>query len=130
MQTNENIKKLRLRLGLSPEGFAQLLGVDIDQVTRLESNNNLTIMDVYSVANATDVNPAWIAFGTNDDSYNGKYDACLRIYSKADRLVVMGILASNGYDVGQHKAAKTKTGKQFDFFVHAKLLESNADTSR
>ncbi len=54
----------------------------------------------------------------------------LKIHNQEDRLTVIGILAKNGYDVGQHKRQRTPTGKVLDYYVHAKLLEGNADTSK
>lgn len=46
-----------------------------------------------------------------------------------DRLTVIKILAKNGYDVGQNKRLKGK-GNSLDYFVHAKDLATNADTSK
>lgn len=46
-----------------------------------------------------------------------------------DRLTVIKILAKNGYDVGQNKRQKGK-GNSLDYFVHAKDLATNADTSK
>jgi len=57
------------------------------------------------------------------------YEIELKIYSREDRKTVMGILADNGYDVGQHKRQKTATGKGVDYFVHASLVSSNANTA-
>lgn len=58
-----------------------------------------------------------------------KYDIELKIYSREDRKTVMAILADNGYDVGQHKRSRTKTGKAVDYFIHATLNADNANTS-
>lgn len=138
MRVNENIKKLREQLGLSQEGFAQLLNGDSTQnntftaqtIAEMENDYDLPCSTIYRIAKAAGASVAWLVTGADGASYESRYDAVLRIYGKDDRLTVMGILAMNGYDVGQHKAARTKTGKQVDFFVHAKLKEDNADTSR
>ena len=61
---------------------------------------------------------------------NADYDFEMRIYNQEDRLTVIGILAKNGYDVGQHKRQRTSSGKAVDYYVHAKLMEGNADTSK
>lgn len=58
-----------------------------------------------------------------------KYEIELKIYGREDRKTVMGILADNGYDVGQHKRNRTKTGKGVDYYVHAALNTDNANTS-
>ena len=60
---------------------------------------------------------------------NTEYEIELRIYSREDRKLVMTILADNGYDVGQHKRQRSESGKSVDYYVHAKLLESNAVTA-
>lgn len=57
------------------------------------------------------------------------YDIELKIYGREDRKTVMAILADNGYDVGQHKRNRTKTGKGVDYYVHATLNADNANTS-
>lgn len=57
------------------------------------------------------------------------YEIELKIYGREDRKTVMAILADNGYDVGQHKRNRTKTGKGMDYFVHATLNSNNANTS-
>ena len=59
-----------------------------------------------------------------------QYDFEIRVRSMEDRLAVIGILAKNGYDVGQHKKQRTPTGKVVDYYVHAKLVDGNADTSK
>ena len=46
-----------------------------------------------------------------------------------ERLTVIKILAKNGDDVGQNKRPKGK-GRSLDYFVHAKDLATNADTSK
>ena len=57
------------------------------------------------------------------------YEIELKIYSREDRKTVMGILADNGYDVGQHKRQKTATGKSVDYYVHATMVNTNANTA-
>jgi len=57
------------------------------------------------------------------------YEIELKIYSREGRKTVMGILADNGYDVGQHKRQKTATGKGVDYYVHATMVASNANTA-
>ena len=58
------------------------------------------------------------------------YDFELRIRGQEDRILVIGILAKNGYDVGQHKRQRTPTGKIVDYYVHGKLVAENADTAK
>lgn len=59
-----------------------------------------------------------------------KYEIELKIFGREDRKTVMAILADNGYDVGQHKKSRTKTGKGVDYYIHAALNENNANTSK
>lgn len=40
------------------------------------------------------------------------------------------ILAKNGYEVGQNKRYPSPDSKTLSYYVHATLLEDNADTSR
>lgn len=63
------------------------------------------------------------------DEKESEYQIELKIYSREDRKTVMAILADNGYDVGQHKKNRTKTGKSIDYYVHATFNSNNVNTS-
>lgn len=54
----------------------------------------------------------------------------LKIYNQDERMTVAQILIKNGYDVGQHKKRRTETGKTLDYFLHVRMDEGNADTSK
>lgn len=131
MRVHENMKRLRERMALSQAAFAKLIGVEEADVIAIENGvKDIPVSLVYAVAEKAGATASWLMDGSESASYSGKYDAVLRIYNKQDRAQVAGILLMNGYDVGQHKAERTKTGKTMDYFIHAKLMEENADTSR
>lgn len=131
MGIRENIKRAREQMALSQAGLAKLIGSTEEHIRELEADaDDMRVSELCRIAEATHVSPAWLLSGDDDTAQNRGYDAVLRIYNRQDRATVTGILVMNGYDVGQHKAERTRTGKTVDYFIHAKLVESNAETSR
>ncbi len=131
MRVNENIKRAREKIAMSQAGLAKLIGATEERVVEIElEDQDLQVSELYRIADAVGVSPAWLLAGKEEASLDREYDAVLRIYNKQDRVTVSGILVMNGYDVGQHKLERTKTGKVMDYFIHAKLRDANADTSR
>lgn len=64
---NENIKKLRLELGLTMEEFGKNLGVTRSAISNIENGyRNLTEQMVLAICNVYNVNEQWLRNGTGD----------------------------------------------------------------
>ena len=131
-----NMREIRQREGLLKKEMAKKLGISESTYREWEKGKaDIRISTLEKVSQTFRLPP----FAIVDHLFQEKpekperekpYDFEMRIYSKEDRLAVIGILANNGYEVGQHKRQRTPTGKVLDYFVHAKLLDGNADTSK
>ena len=133
----DNLRRIREHMGLSQKEMAMRLMLSGSQYREWEKGRtDIRISKLENVAFRLKV-PKFALLEPNIELAEEKpkpmpkpYDFDMRIYSMEDRLTVIGILAKNGYDVGQHKRQRTPTGKVLDYYVHAKLLEGNADTSK
>ena len=133
----ENLKRIRESRGWPQKEMAVKLDMSASQYREWEKGrSDIRISKLEEVAHRLRVPPFALMepdFGVKDEKPpkpEKLYDFEMRIYGQEDRLAVIGILAKNGYDVGQHKRQRTPTGKTLDYYVHAKLLEGNADTSK
>lgn len=131
----ENIKRIREEMGLSQKQFGALIGKSDSQIWSYENGKtDILASTIYKIAEVTKVDFNNLMAGIILEEEPEKepdpgWDAELRIYNMEDRLTVIKILAKNGYDVGQNKRPKGK-GSSLDYFVHAKDLSTNADTSK
>lgn len=126
-----NIKVLRKNKGLSQLELGKLIGKSESMIGAYENERcEMPVSVAYTIAEKTNTDIGWLMTGETKQEPEKEYDAMLRIYSMEDRLTVIQILAKNGYDVGQNKKPRTNTGKTLDYFVHAKDLSTNADTSK
>lgn len=124
-----NIRKLRESLGITQEEFGRLIGKSGSQVGAYENEKTeMPVSVVYAIAEQTGCSIEWLMTGRNTALSSSKYDVSMRIYNLEDRLRVIQILAKNGYDVGQHK--EQRGPKAVEYYVHAKEVAGNADTSR
>lgn len=127
----QNVRKLRIKMGLSQKAFGALIGKSESQVSAYETSSTvMTIDTLFEIAKAGKVEPEDILRGFGERKESKEWDAELRIYNVEDRKQVMTILAVNGYDVGQHKKRATPTGKTVEYYVHATDRKENADTSK
>ena len=125
----ENIKRIREEMGLSQRQFGELIGKSDSQIWSYENDRtDILASTLYKIAAVANVDFNNLMAGIIPEEEPEK-DAELRIYNMEDRLTVIKILAKNGYDVGQNKRQKGK-GNSLDYFVHAKDLATNADTSK
>lgn len=122
-------------MGLSQRQFGELIGKSDSQIWSYENDRTdilaSTLYKIAAVANV-DFNNLMAGIIPEEEPEkepDSEWDAELRIYNMEDRLTVIKILAKNGYDVGQNKRPKGK-GSSLDYFVHAKDLATNADTSK
>lgn len=123
-----NLKKLRKSRGMTQEEFGKLIGKSGSQVGDYENEKSeMPVSVAYTIAEKTGCNISWLMTG-KDPTPDRKYDVSMRIYNLEDRLLVIQILAKNGYDVGQHK--ELKGAKAVEYYVHANEAAGNADTSR
>ncbi len=126
----ENIKRIRGGMGLSQAQFGKLIGKSESQIGAYENGKtDILASTLYKIAEVAQVDFNNLMAGIVKEPESKKWDAELRIYNMDDRLEVIKILAKNGYDVGQNKRPKGK-GNSVDYFVHAKDIIANADTSR
>lgn len=131
----ENIKRIREEMGLSQRQFGELIGKSDSQIWSYENDRtDVLASTLYKIAAVANVDFNNLMAGIIPEEEPEKepdpeWDAELRIYNMEDRLTVIKILAKNGYDVGQNKRQKGK-GNSLDYFVHAKDLITNADTSK
>lgn len=131
----ENIKRIREGMGLSQRQFEELIGKSDSQIWSYENDRtDILASTLYKIAAVANVDFNNLMAGIIPEKEPEKepdpeWDAELRIYNMEDRLTVIKILAKNGYDVGQNKRPKGK-GSSLDYFVHAKDLATNADTSK
>lgn len=125
----DNIKRIREEMGLSQRQFGELIGKSDSQIWSYENDRtDILASTLYKIAAVANVDFNNLMAGIIPEK-EPKWDAELRIYNMEDRLTVIKILAKNGYDVGQNKRLKGK-GNSLDYFVHAKDLATNADTSK
>jgi transcriptional regulator with XRE-family HTH domain len=126
-----NIRKIREKRGLTQEALGKMIGKSSNQIGAYENgSSDIPVSVVYKIQEAMKADWLFLMTGKEQkEEPKPEWDAELRIYNMDDRLTVIGILAKNGYDVGQHKKPKGK-GNSLDYFVHAKNLVSNADTSK
>ena len=134
MGIGENIKRIRTGMGLSQKAFGEMIGKSESQIGSYENEKtDILSSTLYRIAEVAHVDfnnlMAGIIPEEKDSKKEPDWDAELRIYNMEDRLTVIKILAKNGYDVGQHKRPKGK-GSSLDYFIHAKDLSTNADTSK
>lgn len=131
----ENIKRIREGMGLSQRQFGELIGKSDSQIWSYENDRtDILASTLYKIAEVANVDFNNLMAGIIPEEElekkpDSEWDAELRIYNMEDRLTVIKILAKNGYDVGQNKRQKGK-GNSLDYFVHAKDLATNADTSK
>lgn len=132
----ENIKRIREEMGLSQKQFGALIGKSDSQIWSYENGKtDILASTIYKIAEVAKVDFNNLMAGIVPEPEEPEkepdpgWDAELRIYNMEDRLTVIKILAKNGYDVGQNKRPKGK-GSSLDYFVHAKDLSTNADTSK
>lgn len=131
-ELGKNIKRIREEMGLSRVQFGKLIGKSEVQIGRYENGKtDVMVSTVYKIAEVAHVDFNNLMAGKVPEKEEPEpgWDAELRIYNMEDRLTVIKILAKNGYDVGQNKRPKGK-GNSLDYFVHAKDLSTNADTSK
>lgn len=130
-EVGRNIRNIRLKLGLSQKELGEKVGKSESQIGAYETAKTGIYLDtLFKIAEVANVPPQELIAGPEPKKEDGVWDAELRIYNKEDRLAVIGILANNGYDVGQHKRQATPTGKTVDYFVHATDRKENANTSK
>ena len=128
----ENIRRIRVGMGLTQHQFGELIGKSDTQVGSYENGKtDILASTIYKIAEVAhvDFNNLMAGILPEQKEPGPEWDAELRIYNMEDRLTVIKILAKNGYDVGQNKRPKGK-GNALDYFVHAKDLATNADTSK
>lgn len=128
----ENIKRIRESMGLSQRQFGAMIGKTGSTVVRYENGQtDVMASTIYKIAEVAHVSFDNLMAGVlpAKEDPEPKWDAELRIYNMEDRLTVISILAKNGYDVGQNKRPKGK-GNSLNYYVHAKDLSTNADTSK
>lgn len=128
----ENIRRIRVGMGLTQHQFGELIGKSDTQVGSYENGKtDILASTIYKIAEVAhvDFNNLMAGIVPGQKEPDPEWDAELRIYNMEDRLTVIKILAKNGYDVGQNKRPKGK-GNSLDYFVHAKDLATNADTSK
>ena len=132
----ENIKRIREGMGLSQRQFGELIGKSDRQIWSYENDRtDILASTLYKIAAVANVDFNNLMAGIVPEKEPEKepdpeWDAELRIYNMEDRLTVIKILAKNGYDVGQNKRLKGKGNSLDYYFVHAKDLATNADTSK
>lgn len=131
IEVGKNIREIRQKMGLTQKELGEKVGKSESQIGAYETAKvNISIDTLFKIASVAKVMPEELISGQKKNEDNKKWDAELRIYNQDDRLAVIGILAKNGYDVGQHKKSANPTGKAVNYYVHATDLKENADTSK
>lgn len=128
-KVGENIKKFRLENNLSQREVAQAIGRSESQVGAYENGCDMPLSILFKIAICLKCNPEELLTG-KQKKLEKKWDAELKIYNQQDRLTMIQILAKNGYEVGQNKRYLTPKSKALSYYVHATLLEDNADTAK
>ena len=131
IEVGNNIRDIRQKMGLTQKELGENVGKSESQIGAYETAKvNISVDTLFKIASVVKVMPEELISGKKKSEDNKKWDAELRIYNQDDRLAVIGILAKNGYDVGQHKKNANPTGKAVNYYVHATDLKENADTSK
>lgn len=126
-----NIRKFRQEKGLTQKQLGEIVGKSESQIGTWElGKSEMPASMIFELAEKLRISPEELVIGQAKREQDSQYDLEARIYNLDDRLTVINILAKNGYDVGQHKRQRTPTGKTLDYYVHAKLVEGNTDTSK
>lgn len=129
MKISENIRTLRLMMGMSQKDFGKLIGKSDSQIADYEHGRcDIPVSVVYSIAEKANADIAWLMTGERKE--RPKYDAQFRVYNEADRKLIVPILVANGYDVGQHKQNRTETGKTVDYYIHINESSDNVNSCR
>lgn len=129
-KVGENIKKLRTESGLSQKEVAQAIGRSESQIGAYENGSvDMPLSVLFKIAACLKCTPEELITG-KQKKLEKKWDAELKIFHQQDRLTMIQILAKNGYEVGQNKRYPSPDSKTLSYYVHATLLEDNADTSR
>ena len=127
----ENIKRIREEMGLSQRQFGELIRKSDSQIWSYENDRtDILASTLYKIAAVANVDFNNLMAGIIPEEEPEKepdpeWDAELRIYNMEDRLTVIKILAKNCLTV-----PKKGKGNSLDYFVHAKDLATNADTSK
>lgn len=130
-RVGQEIRRARNRMNLSQKDFGALIGKSESQVGAYETaKTSITVDVLFKIAEVAKIKPEELITGPPEKVEKTRWDAELRIYNLEDRKQVMTILATNGYDVGQHKRQASPTGKTVNYFVHATDRKENADTSK
>lgn len=131
IEVGKNIRSIRQKMGISQKELGAKIGKSESQVGAYENATTTIPLDIiFKVAEAAKIMPQDVISLSEKREEKHTWDAELRIYNQDDRMAVIGILAKNGYDVGQHKRAASPTGKAVNYYVHATDLKENADTSK
>lgn len=126
----ENIRKLRMERGLSQKSVAERIGKSDSQIGAYEQGKvDMGLSTLFKIAECLECRPEELLTGQRRNN-KPKWDAELKIFNQQDRLTMIQILAKNGYEVGQNKRYPHEGSKTLSYYVHATLLEDNADTAR
>lgn len=127
----ENIRKYRTEKGITQKQLAQMIGKSESHIADIENGKTSpTLKVIEDVADKLKI-PEVDLFGFNRDEPDPLMEYMkLRIFNLEDRITVATILIKNGYTVRQTKQKKTESGKVLDYYIGAKLEDSNADTAR
>lgn len=130
-KVGKEIRRARMDMKMSQKEFGNLVGRSESQIAAYENARCTITLDVLiKIAEAANIKPEQLFTGPEKKEEKTGWDMELRIYGLEDRKQVMTILATNGYDVGQHKRQATPTGKTVNYYVHATDRKENADTSK
>lgn len=130
-KVGKEIRRARMDMNMSQKEFGNLVGRSESQIAAYENARCTITLDILiKIAEAAKVKPEQFFTGSEKKEEKTGWDMELRIYGLEDRKQVMTILATNGYDVGQHKRQATPTGKAVNYYVHATDRKENADTSK
>lgn len=131
VEVGKNIKELRMQKGITQKGLGEAVGKGDSQIGAYEQGKaDVPLSVLFDLASALGVQPEILITGKTKETKKPKWDAELQVFNQEDRLMMIQILAKNGYDVGQHKRYKTPTGKTMVYYIHATLLEDNANTAK
>ena len=130
-KVGQEIRRARIAMGLSQRELGALINKSATTIGEYENATSSITLDVlFRIAEVTGIAPEAFIAGVEEKEAAAGWDAELRIYQLDDRKTVMAILATNGYDVGQHKKKVTPDGKAVAYYVHVTDQKDNADTSR
>ncbi len=118
-----NIKRLRMANGMTQKELAEKIGKSESTIGAYEQGVQEIPLSALADMEAAFGGCGMAAFWEHEerpDEYIGNWDFKIRVFKQEHRRIIAGILSENGYDVGQHKQRRTRTGKTVDYYIHGR----------